>query len=142
MRVRLLAVVAVFFSVLAFSGPSRLTGEARAQTLDIPFGVASESYYQLDTATGVISARVHAEYINLQSAELSELPVWVMPGALDIVVKAGDQVLEHKLTPGSEAAETAGFAVTTLPKPLKKNLKTTLDATYPLGQNSGSLIHI
>jgi len=142
MRVRLLAVVAVFFSVLAFSGPSRLTGEARAQTLDIPFGVASESYYQLDTATGVISARVHAEYINLQSAELVALPVWVMPGATDVVVKSGDQVLEHQLTPGSEAGQAAGSALATLPKPLKKNLRITLETTYQITQNDGTLIRI
>lgn len=142
MRVRLTAVVVVLTIFLGFSAGAGIPPAANAQASDIPYGVASESYYSLDTATGKVSVRVHAEYINLQSAELPELPVWVMPGAMDIVVKAGDKVLEHKLTPGSEAAATAGFAVTTLPKPLKKNLKTTLDATYTLGQNSGSLINI
>ncbi|MCL4240309.1 MAG: hypothetical protein KJ048_03055 [Dehalococcoidia bacterium] len=142
MRVRLFAVVAVLLAasgVLGGAGPAPV---AHAQTLEIPYGVASESYYRLDTATGTVSVRIHAEYINFQTADLPELPVWVMPGAQDIVVKAGDQVLEHKLTPGSEAEEVAGFALTTLPKPLKKNLKVTLDTTYTLGRNPGTLIHI
>ena len=142
MRVRLSAVIAVLVVLLGLSAIAGIPPAANAQTFDIPYGVASESYYTLDTATGNVSVRIHAEYINLQSAELPELPVWVMPGAKDIVIKSGDQVLDHKLTPGSEADEVAGFAAASLPRPLKKNLKITLDATYTLGQNLGDLINI
>lgn len=142
MRVRLLAVVSVLVALLGVPGSAPLTGNANAQTAEIPYGVASETYYRLDTATGNVSVNVHAEYLNLQSEALPELPVWVMPGAADIVVKSGDQVLEHNLTPGSEVEAVAGFALATLPKPLKKNLKITLDTTYTLGRNSGTLIHI
>jgi len=144
MRVRLAAVLAVLAIVLVASQGAIQPGPARAQSqpIAIPYGVASETYYRLDTSNGSISVSIHAEYINLQTADLPTLPVWVMPGARDIVVKAGDSVLEHKLTAGSETAQTAGFAETTLPKPLKKNLRITLDATYTLAQNSGSLITI
>ncbi len=142
MRVRRFAVVAVLAVVLSMTSSGPLGRSTRAQSFEIPYGVASESYYRLDTSTGAISVSIHAEYINLQTAELVSLPVWVMPGAKDVVVKAGDQVLEHQLTPGSEAAAVAGIAEAKLPKPLKKNLRITLDTTYTLGQNSGSLITI
>ncbi|HQW51641.1 MAG TPA: hypothetical protein PL082_06255, partial [Tepidiformaceae bacterium] len=110
--------------------------------MEIPYGVASETYYRLDTAAGSIDVRVHAEYVNLQAQDLATLPVWVMPGAQDIVVKAGDQALEQKLTPGSEETAIAGTAEVTLPKPLKKNLRVTLDTTYRMPSRVGSLMSL
>ena len=142
MRVRRFAVVAVLAVVLSITSLGPAGRSAGAQSFDVPYGVASESYYRLDTAAGAISVSIHAEYINLQTADLVSLPVWVMPGAKDIVVKTGEQVLEHQLTPGSEAAGIAGIAEAKLPQPLKKNLRITLDATYVLGPNSGSVITI
>lgn len=142
MRVRRFAVLAVLVFVAAMASMGAAGRSALAQASSVPYGVASESYYRLDTATGLISVSIHAEYVNLQAADLVSLPVWVMPGAKDIVVKSGDQVLEHQLTPGSEAAGKAGIAEVRLPKPLKKNLRITLDATYTLGPSSGSMISI
>lgn len=142
MRVRLLAVAAVFLAVLCLSGPSRLTESAHAQSSGLPYGSASETYFRLDTETGSINVRIHAEYIALQSPDLVALPIAVMPGATDIVVKSGDQVLEHNLTGGSASSEEIGIALVTLPKPLKRNLRITLETTYTIPQVTGKFINI
>lgn len=142
MRSRFAALVAVLVLTGFALAASGHDAQAQAQPIDIPYGVASETYYRLDTAAGSIDVRVHAEYVNLQAQDLATLPVWVMPGAQDVVVKAGDQVLEQKLTPGSETAAVAGIAEATLPKPLKKNLRVTLDTTYRMPSSVGSLMSL
>ncbi|MBK7724130.1 MAG: hypothetical protein IPI33_02415, partial [Dehalococcoidia bacterium] len=72
--------------------------------------------------------------------ELPTLPVYLMPGAENVVVKAGDEVLETKVTPGNEAAGLAGAAVATLPRPLKTNTRIVLDATYDVAPRTGGKI--
>ena len=109
---------------------------AHAQ-ITIPYAVASESYYRVDTANGRISVSIHGEFQNMQSRDLLTLPIYVMPGAENIVVRAGDQILESVITPGNETAAVAGWATATLPRPLKYNTRIVLDATYDIAPRTG-----
>ncbi len=136
MRIRRFALVALFaLVVVPFARDFSASPAAAAET--IPYAVASESYYKVDAANGRISVTIHGEYKNMQSKDLAELPVYVMPGAESVVVKAGNQTLESKVTDGSEATAQAGYALATLPQPLKQNLKITLDASYEIAPRSG-----
>ncbi|MCC6268736.1 MAG: hypothetical protein IT300_14295 [Dehalococcoidia bacterium] len=138
MRIRRLALVAVFaFSLLSLVG---MESPAPALAQTVPYNVASESYYRLNTAAGRITVSVHAEYQNAIGKDLPTLPVYLMPGAENVVVKAGDEVLETKVTPGNEAAGLAGAAVATLPRPLKTNTRIVLDATYDVAPRTGGKI--
>jgi hypothetical protein len=127
--VTLLAVFASSFAVL----PSPDVARADA----VPYASASETYYKLDTPNGRMSVRIHQEFQNMQSKDLATLPVYVLPGAENVVVKAGTTTLETKLTPGNEATAQAGAAVATLPAPLKPNLRTVLETTYDVPSKTG-----
>lgn len=135
MRIRRVVLVALF-AMLVVPFARDFTPAARAAE-SIPYVVASETYYTVDAANGRISVKIHGEYQNMQSKDLAELPVWVMPGAENIVVKAGDSRLESTLIPGDEATATAGFALATLPAPLKQKTRIQLDATYDIPPRTG-----
>jgi hypothetical protein len=135
MRIRRFVLV-VFLA--AFAAPLALLPQVRPATADsVPYAVASETYYHVDTANGRMTVSVHAEFQNVQSKDLPDLPIYVMPGAENVVVKSGDDKLTVKLTPGDEANAKAGLADVTLLKPLKNNLRTTLDATYEIPPRTG-----
>src|SRR5262245_41994495 len=135
MRIRRLAPVAFLaaltLSLLALPAPRLVRAAA------VPYASASETYYKLDTPNGRMSVTVHSEFQNISSKDLLTLPVFVLPGAENIVVKAGDAALQTKFTAGSEANATAGVADATLLAPLRPNLRTTLDATYDVPARSG-----
>jgi|GEM_PF-3033981 len=136
MRIRRFAMVAIAAVLLAplFHGRAAPT---QAQIVNLPYAVASETYYTADTANGHLAVRVHAEYQNTQSPDLQSVRVWLMPGAQNLVVTADGQALTTKITDGSEAEGRSGFAETTLPRPLKSNTRITLEATYEVGPRSG-----
>lgn len=136
MRIRRFALVAFFAMVVVpFARDFSASPVSAAQT--VPYAVASESYYTIDTANGRISVKVHGEYQNMQSKPLASLPVYLMPGAENVVVKAGDQALESKVTNGDEATAQSGYADATLPQPLKQNLRLVLDASYDIAPRTG-----
>ncbi|MGE3075985.1 MAG: hypothetical protein AB7N24_08880 [Dehalococcoidia bacterium] len=136
MRIRRFALVALL-AVLVVPFAREIPATPAQAAITVPYAVASESYYTMDTENGRISVRVHGEYQNMQSKDLATLPVWVMPGAENILVTTKDQTLETKLTPGSEEAGQAGWVDATLPQPLKQNLRITLDATYDIPPRTG-----
>ena len=136
MRIRRFVLVALFaMLVVPFARDFSASPAAAAET--IPYAVASESYYTLNTDSGRISVRVHGEYQNMQSTPLASLPVYVMPGAENILVTTKDQTLETTLTAGSEETALAGIATATLPQPLKQNARITLDSTYDIAPRTG-----
>lgn len=143
MKVRFLGFAALLVAVLAGAAGGLAPRPAAAQVGDLaPYGVASETYYRLNTAEGTIAVRVHAEFVNQESEPLPTLPVWVLPHAANVEVKAGDTVLKHTLEEGSEALGLAAYADATLPEPLKPGLRITLDATYTLPATTGELMHL
>lgn len=135
MRVRRFALVALFAVLIA--PLSRGVAASASAQMAIPYAVASESFYNVDTENGRMSVRVHGEFKNTQTKDLATLPVYIMPGAENLVITADGQALETKVTPGNEAAQLAGIAMTTLPRPLKANLRITLDATYDIPPRTG-----
>ena len=135
MRIRRFALVAFLAVIVAPLG--FLPSASRAAQQLVPWAVASESQYRVDTDNGRMTVTVHGEYQNMQSKDLATLPIFLMPGAENVVVKAGDQVLETTITEGSEITAQAGFATATLPKPLKQNLRIILDASYDIGPRTG-----
>ena len=139
MRIRRFVLVALFAIVLApFARGSVPAAQAQIGASSIPYAVASESYFRVDTESGRVTARIQAEYQNQQAKELATLPVYFLPGAENIVVKAGDQVLETKLTAPMEAEGRAGNAEATLPAPLKQNFRIKLEATYDIPPRAGA----
>lgn len=135
MRIRRLALVALFaVSLLSLAGVSN-PPPVVAET--VPYMAASESYYRLDTENGRMSVRIHAEYENVSGKDLAAIPVFILPGAENVVVKQGDTTLSTAVTAGNEAQAVAGRAVATLPTPLKPKYRTTLDATYDVPPRTG-----
>ena len=137
MRIRRFALVALLAAALVPLARGAAPGVHAQQTITTPYAVASETYYRIDTPNGRLSVRVHAEFQNMQAKDLASLPIWLMPGAENLVVTANGQPLTTKITPGSEAQGVAGVAEATLSVPLKMNFRTTLEATYEVPPRTG-----
>ncbi|WP_322795631.1 hypothetical protein [Tepidiforma sp.] len=103
---------------------------------------ASETTYRLDTAGGAIHATIEVEFLNQSGGPISEVSLFILPGALDVTVSAQGGAPQVAIQPGSEAERRAGIAVVTLPEPLKPKARTRLEASYRLAASTGPLITI
>jgi hypothetical protein len=103
--------------------------------------VASESYYRLDVAAGTLTVHVDATVQNGGSTDLATAALWAMPKASNIVVKADDTVLETKVvtSPDPDIPTIVGA---TLPKPLKRNIKTELTLDYDVPAHNSAYVHM
>ncbi len=114
---------------------------AAAQQSTTPLASASETTYRLDTAAGTVSVTLSAEFLNQSSLDISEIPLYYLPGAQDLTVTSSGRPLESRVvTPPNEQARQAGLLSVTLPEPLKPKRRVTIEATYRLGNASGPLM--
>lgn len=123
--------------LIVLSGAPR-TAVAQQPTL----ASASETTYRLDTPAGTVSVDVHIEYLNQSSADITTVPLYILPHAQDLAILRNGTPLQFTLDPGDEAARRTALATVTLPEPLKPNRRVTLEASYRLPAVTGPLMRV
>jgi hypothetical protein len=135
--------LAALCGAFVFQGPATA---ARAQLSAT--NTASESYYTLDVPQGTATARVDMVVQNTTSRDLSEIGLWAMPAAKNIVVKQC-QNFEFKGCETALAFESEGlsdtiglptFVIATLAKPIKAGGKTSVVMTYEVPAQNSELV--
>ncbi|MCC7364135.1 MAG: hypothetical protein IT303_07155 [Dehalococcoidia bacterium] len=123
MKIRLALTALVALCVALPLAGTRQDAAAQA----IPFGIASETYYRLDVPNGTMRVRVEAE-VSPGKGELTEVYLWTMPGATNVVATQDDATLTTEMTapePGIPAIVTA-----TLAKPPRGAQRTNIVMNY------------
>lgn len=103
---------------------------------------ASETTYRLDTAAGAINVSIDIEFLNQSGGPVTEVPIYILPGAVELAVSAPGGEPQVTVQPGSEAERRAAVALVTLPQPLKPKARTRLEASYRLAASTGPLMTI
>lgn len=128
------------FALLAVAGAA-VGGVSSSRAQQAPaFVSASETAYRLDTPAGKVAVTIRAEFLNQSQQDLRELPLYVLPHALDLAVASGGKPLQFTLQPGDEAARRTAVATVALAEPLKPNRRVTIEASYRLEPSSGPLM--
>ena len=114
------------FALFAHGGPA----QGNVAQAEAPFAIASETYYRLDVSNGTASVKVNAQIQNKGPKDLAEITLWAMPAITDVNANQDGTALTLKVIGSQELGTPASRVVVTLPKPIKKNVKTTLTMTY------------
>lgn len=105
-----------------------------------PQQVKSESYYDVDASTGVMSVHADLTIQNATQKDLKALIVWAMPGATDIVVTLGDATLTTTVTPSQDARGIPTSVSVALPRPLKPRARVSLKLSYTVPPRNSVLL--
>ncbi|MGI8926227.1 MAG: hypothetical protein ACR2HN_06215 [Tepidiformaceae bacterium] len=132
-----LALASIFLG-LALAPGARLAAAAPTQTQN----VRSESYYDLDPVAGTLSVHVELTIRNAQSRDLKTLTLWAMPGATDVVVKKGAEVLPTDIKPASDAERLPALLTVTPARPLKPQAQVDLTLSYRVGAVQSQLTRL
>ncbi|MBI5947321.1 MAG: hypothetical protein HY875_04200 [Chloroflexi bacterium] len=107
-----------------------------------PQNVASETYYDVDPAAGVIHVQANLTVRNNQSKDLPVLLLWAMPGATDLGVTRDGEPLQVSVKPilGDSVMPSAVYV--TLPKPLKAKARVDLKLFYTVPPQRTELVRL
>ncbi|MBI2765031.1 MAG: hypothetical protein HYX53_03875 [Chloroflexi bacterium] len=138
MKIR--AVLAVVVAILLVGLPA---ASREALATDSVFNVASESYYRLDVPNATMSVQVDAEFQAARTGlELPAVPLWVMPGATNVVAKSDGTVLTTKVSPAKPEDGLPALVLVTLAKPIKGALKAEITLTYDVPEQVNDFVRI
>ncbi len=107
-----------------------------------PQNIASETYYDVDPAAGLISVHANLTVQNNQGRDLAVVLLWAMPGATDLTVTKDGQALEVKVTPVFGDSVMPSSVQVALAKPLKPKARVDLKLSYRVPQQRTELVRL